>query len=96
MFDLLYLNGQSILKKSTMYRKKNMRACIKEVSGRLEFTKEFSGTSAKDIREKMDEVMNDRGEGLVIKHPSSEYGLNARNKDWIKVCPLASRLHLLH
>lgn len=87
VFDLLYLNGQSILKKSTMYRKKNMRACIKEVSGRLEFTKEFSGTSAKDIREKMDEVMNDRGEGLVIKHPSSEYGLNARNKDWIKVKP---------
>jgi ATP-dependent DNA ligase len=33
----------------------------------------------------MDEVMNSRGEGLVIKHPESEYVLNGRNRDWIKV-----------
>lgn len=31
--------------------------------------------------------MNDRGEGLVMKHPDSEYVLNGRNKDWIKVKP---------
>lgn len=41
--------------------------------------------TAKDVRTRMDEVMNSRGEGLVIKHPESEYVLNGRNRDWIKV-----------
>lgn len=87
VFDLLYLNGQSLLHRSTTFRKKNMRSCIKEISGRIEFAVEFKGKTAKDIRERMDEIMASRGEGLVIKHPLSEYVLNGRNNDWIKVKP---------
>jgi DNA ligase-4 len=58
---------------------------LQEIPGRLEFVTEFKGKTAKDIREKMDEVMAERGEGLVIKHPLSKYVLNGRNMDWIKV-----------
>jgi DNA ligase-4 len=64
-----------------------LRACIKEIPGRIEFTQEFKGKTAKDVRDRMDLVIADRGEGLVIKHPGSEYVLNGRNKDWIKVKP---------
>ncbi|KAG1849416.1 ATP dependent DNA ligase domain-containing protein [Suillus subalutaceus] len=87
VFDLLYLNGMSLHQKSLKFRKRNLRACIKEIPGRIEFTAEFEGKTAKDVRQKMDEVMASRGEGLVIKHPDSEYILNGRNKDWIKVKP---------
>jgi DNA ligase-4 len=87
VFDLLYLNGVSLHQKSLKFRKRNLRACIKEIPGRIEFTAEFEGKTAKDVRQKMDEVMASRGEGLVIKHPDSEYILNGRNKDWIKVKP---------
>jgi DNA ligase-4 len=62
-----------------------MRAYIKEIAGRMEFTVEFEGKTAKDVRQRMDDVMAARGEGLVIKHPDAEYVLNGRNKDWIKV-----------
>lgn len=84
VFDLLYLNGQSLIHRSTVFRKKNMRQCVKEVQGRIEFTAEYKGKTTKDIRERMDEVMAARGEGLVIKHPKSKYVLNGRNLDWIK------------
>ncbi|OAX43215.1 DNA ligase 4 [Rhizopogon vinicolor AM-OR11-026] len=87
VFDLLYLNGMSLHQKSLKFRKRNLRACIKEIPGRLEFTVEFEGKTAKDVRQKMDEIVATRGEGLVIKHPDSEYTLNGRNKDWIKVKP---------
>ncbi|KAJ8590777.1 DNA ligase 4 [Rhizopogon salebrosus TDB-379] len=87
VFDLLYLNDMSLHQKSLKFRKRNLRACIKEIPGRLEFTVEFEGKTAKDVREKMDEIVASRGEGLVIKHPDSEYTLNGRNKDWIKVKP---------
>ena len=85
VFDLLYLNGQPLLDRSTSYRKKNLRSCLKEIVGRLEFTTEYRGKTVQDIRSRMDEVMATRGEGLVIKHPLSKYVLNGRNTDWIKV-----------
>lgn len=53
----------------------------------MEFVVEFEGKTAKDVRQRMDEVMAARGEGLILKHPDSEYILNGRNKDWIKVKP---------
>lgn len=62
-----------------------MKQCLKEITGRIEYAVEFRGKTAQDIRTKMDEVMADRGEGLVIKHPLSKYVLNGRNMDWIKV-----------
>ncbi|TFK86975.1 DNA ligase 4 [Polyporus arcularius HHB13444] len=87
VFDLLYLNGVSLLRKSTKYRKRNLRSCFKEVKGRLEFVTEFEGKTAKDVRRKMEDIMANRGEGLVLKHHDAEYVLNGRNKDWIKVKP---------
>ncbi|KAG6891545.1 hypothetical protein C0992_004403 [Termitomyces sp. T32_za158] len=87
VFDLLSLNGQSLLERSTTFRKKNLRSCLKEITGRIEFAVEYKGKTAKDIRERMDEVMAARGEGLVIKHPLAKYVLNGRNMDWIKVKP---------
>ncbi|KAI0051030.1 DNA ligase IV [Auriscalpium vulgare] len=87
VFDLLYLNGTSLIHKSTKFRKRNLKACIKEVQGRIELVTESEGKTAKDVRQKMEEVMAERGEGLVLKHPDSEYILNGRNKDWIKVKP---------
>jgi DNA ligase 4 len=61
-----------------------MRACLKEIPGRVEFAVEYKGKTANDIRQRMDEIMTARGEGLVIKHPASKYVLNGRNMDWIK------------
>lgn len=87
VFDLLYLNGQSLIDKTTKFRKRNMRACLKEVKGRMEFVTEFTGRDAQHVRQRMDEVIEARGEGLVIKHPKSMYVLNGRNRDWIKVKP---------
>ncbi|KAG7093593.1 DNA ligase (ATP) [Marasmius oreades] len=87
VFDLLYLNNTSLLDRSTAFRKKNLHHCLTEVKGRLEFVPEYKGKTAKDVRSKMEEIMETRGEGLVIKHPKAKYVLNGRNMDWIKVKP---------
>lgn len=86
MFDLLYLNDTCLLDRSVAFRKRNMRQYVKEIQGRIEFTTEFKAKSAKDVRQRMDQVMADRGEGLVMKAPDSAYVLNGRTNDWIKVC----------
>jgi DNA ligase 4 len=86
VFDLLFLNGQPLIKKSTKFRKRNLKACIKDIQGRIEVVADSEAKTAKDVRKKMEEVMAARGEGLVMKHPDAGYTLNGRNKDWIKVC----------
>lgn len=58
---------------------------MKEVSGRIELVVEFEGRTAKDVRQRMEDIMATRGEGLIMKHPDAEYVLNGRNRDWIKV-----------
>lgn len=55
------------------------------MQGRIELVSEFQGKTAKDVQERMEVVMEARGEGLILKHPDGEYVLNGRNKDWIKV-----------
>jgi len=85
VFDLLYLNGQSLIHKSCKFRKRNLRTCFTEKQGRIEFVTEYQGKTAKDVRDRMEVVMEARGEGLILKHPDGEYVLNGRNKDWIKV-----------
>ncbi|KAI0820786.1 DNA ligase 4 [Trametes gibbosa] len=87
VFDLLYLNGMPLLHKSVKFRKRNLRSCIQEIAGRIEVVSQFEGRTAKDVRLRMDEIIANRGEGLIMKHPDSKYVLNGRNKDWIKVKP---------
>ena len=60
---------------------------MKEVKGRLEFVTGYEGKNVDDVRKRLEEVITNRGEGLILKHPNSEYVLNGRNKDWVKVKP---------
>ena len=92
IFDLLYLNGMTLTRKSLKFRKRNLRACVNEIKGRLEFVSEYEGKNVNDVRRRLEEVMEDRGEGLILKHPNSEYVLNGRNKDWVKVRILSPQL----
>ncbi|KAJ7623294.1 DNA ligase 4 [Roridomyces roridus] len=87
VFDLLYIDNLSLIERSTKFRKETMKKYLKEVKGRIEFTVEWEGRTPQDVRDRMDEVMEARGEGLVIKHPKAQYVLNGRNLDWIKVKP---------
>ncbi|KAF5338008.1 hypothetical protein D9757_015417 [Collybiopsis confluens] len=87
IFDILYLNGKSLLNKSVKFRKCNMRGSTKEIKGRVGFVTEHMGWTAQDILKMLEKVMDTKGEGLVIKHPLSKYVLNDRNLDWVKVKP---------
>jgi DNA ligase 4 len=54
----------SLDKKSLKFRKRNPRSCIQPIPGRIEFAMEFEGKTAKDVRKRMDEVMEEREKDL--------------------------------
>ena len=64
--------------RSLKFRKRNLRAYVKEIKGRLEFVTEFEGTTIADVRKHLEDIVESRGEGLVLKHPNSQYVLGGR------------------
>ncbi|BGP36353.1 DNA ligase (ATP) [Rhodotorula kratochvilovae] len=92
VFDILYLKGkggegQALLDKSLWQRKKLLGQLIKHKQGVMEIADCAKGSTAEDIREYLERIVEERGEGLVVKHPLSFYNLGAREESWIKIKP---------
>ncbi|KAF8315325.1 ATP-dependent DNA ligase [Clavulina sp. PMI_390] len=61
---------------------------FREIPGRLEFALQRIGKTQKDVEAFLQEVVEERGEGLVLKRHLSPYVLGGRdNTQWVKVKP---------
>ncbi|KAL8628723.1 hypothetical protein Q9189_005584 [Teloschistes chrysophthalmus] len=87
VFDILYLNGQSLTGYTLRDRRKALEASVTSEHRRLEIHRYVEATSAKEVEKMLQLVVAEASEGLVIKNPRSAYHLNDRNDDWIKVKP---------
>lgn len=87
VFDCLYLNDVILTKYTLRNRYEALKKSIKSVHRRLEIHEHTDGKAAADIEPILRQVIADGAEGLVLKNPRSEYRLNERNDDWIKVKP---------
>ncbi|KAG8787200.1 DNA ligase (ATP) [Serendipita sp. 397] len=87
VFDVLYLNGKSLTGYSLMQRRRNLERVFDPVEGRLEIMHQFEATTVGDVQNLLRKVVEDRGEGLILKHPNSTYVLNGRVDQWVKVKP---------
>ena len=54
-FDLLYFNGESLVKKTFEERRRLLRENFKEVEGEFVFAKSMDSTDIEDIQEFLDE-----------------------------------------
>ncbi|KAL9583635.1 MAG: hypothetical protein Q9203_004999 [Teloschistes exilis] len=87
VFDILYLNGQSLTGYTLRDRRKALEASVTSEHRRLEIHRFVEATSAKEVEKMLQLVVAEASEGLVIKNPRSAYHLNDRNDNWIKVKP---------
>ncbi|KAI9820978.1 MAG: DNA ligase (ATP) [Thelocarpon impressellum] len=87
VFDLLYLNGESIAGYTLRDRRRALEASINAVHRRLEVHSYVEAHSAAEIDPMLRQVVAEASEGLVLKNPRSMYRLNERNDDWMKVKP---------
>ena len=60
VFDILMINGKSLLDRSTSSRKVNLKNSVNEIKGRIEYATTWKGKTAKDVRKRMEEVMDAR------------------------------------
>lgn len=87
VFDILFLNGQSLLDYSLEDRRKALTGVMTSEPGRIEIHQYNSATTTEEIEAELRQVIASAFEGLVIKNPRSVYRLNDRNDDWVKVKP---------
>ncbi|KDQ13109.1 hypothetical protein BOTBODRAFT_33972 [Botryobasidium botryosum FD-172 SS1] len=96
VFDVLYIDIEGSERASSALtnvalknRKKTLRSfgLFNEVKGRFEFVLEKEGSTAQDVENQLQQVVETRGEGLVLKTPLSKYLLGGRENSWVKIKP---------
>lgn len=87
VFDCLYLNGKDLTRYTLRDRRKALSSSVETIHRRIEIHKYEEATQASEIEPLLRKVVAESSEGLVLKNPRSEYRLNDRNDDWIKVKP---------
>ena len=87
-FDILYLNGESLLHKSLSERRSLLLNSFQEVEGEFIFAKAMDGETTEEIQIFLDQSIADSCEGLMVKllnGPESAYEPSKRSRNWLKV-----------
>lgn len=86
-FDLLYLNGESLLQKPLGERRKLLLENFQEVEGKFTFAIGKDATKMSEIEEFLDESIKGNCEGLMVKtlYKDATYEPSRRSLNWLKL-----------
>ncbi|KAG0213346.1 hypothetical protein BGX28_004684 [Mortierella sp. GBA30] len=87
-FDLLYLNGDSLLREPLAKRRELLLEHFNEVDGEFAFAKSMNSTQIEDIQTFLDQSVADNCEGLMVKTlngAEATYEPSKRSRNWLKV-----------
>ncbi|KAJ1910632.1 ATP-dependent DNA ligase Cdc17, partial [Tieghemiomyces parasiticus] len=87
-FDLIYLNGRSLLRESLAERRRLLYQHFAHVDGEFSFAKALVATDVEAIQTFLDESIRDNCEGLMVKTLDGDeatYEPSRRSRNWLKV-----------
>lgn len=86
LFDILYLNGESLLEQSHDYRRNILQKLVKSTQEKeIQIVEEQEIETAQELEDYFLKNVQDGLEGLVIKRKDSMYQPGKRNFNWIKL-----------
>ncbi|XP_076309192.1 LOW QUALITY PROTEIN: DNA ligase 1 [Tachypleus tridentatus] len=86
-FDLLYLNGESLVKKPLRYRQEKLREAVEEIEGQFMFARSEAVITTEEVQEILEESIKGNCEGLMVKtlDVESTYEIAKRSHNWLKL-----------
>jgi len=87
-FDLLYLNGESIVEKPLRERRELLHNSFQPVEGEFSFAASMDGQEIDEIQAFLDESVKASCEGLMVKMldgTESGYEPSKRSRNWLKI-----------
>lgn len=91
LFDILYLNGQSLIALPYVQR----RQILAENAGEIPLTKQIITDNVEEAERFLNEATEAGHEGLMAKKIDSEYVPGVRGKRWLKIKPTLPPLDLV-
>jgi len=91
LFDILYLNGESLISLPYLQRRK----ILAENVGEIPITKNIIADNIQEAEKFLQEAINNGHEGLMAKRIDSEYAPGIRGKRWLKIKPTLEPLDLV-
>ncbi|CAL8122524.1 unnamed protein product [Orchesella dallaii] len=86
-FDLIYLNGESLIKKPLIERRELLREHFQAVTGEFVFATSVDTDSMEEVQEFLEESVKGNCEGLMVKtlDAKASYELAKRSQKWLKL-----------
>ncbi|TET65028.1 ATP-dependent DNA ligase [Candidatus Bathyarchaeota archaeon] len=91
LFDILYLNGESLISLSYVQR----RRILAETAGEIPLTRKLVTDNVEEASGFLKKAMDAGHEGLVAKKLDGEYTPGTRGKRWLKIKPVLEPLDLV-
>jgi DNA ligase-1 len=95
LFDIVYLNGEMLINKPLIERRKILESIIEVIPGKFELAKQLITKDVKKIEEFYNEAINAKQEGLMLKVLNSPYRFGRHVGGWYKIKPTMENLDLV-
>ncbi|KAL5709917.1 hypothetical protein ACHQM5_020541 [Ranunculus cassubicifolius] len=86
-FDILYLNGESLLQEQLKVRREHLYNSFEQVPGEFQFATALTSNDLEEIQKFLDAAVNTGSEGLIIKtlNGDATYEPAKRSLNWLKL-----------